>query len=102
MSIIIYGESYPEISRHYYLPPPTTGTREALMELREAPYPYSKMCELCELCELLERKIPPLSRWDFLIYPQQNLFVFSGTPEISDFWGEAPGDPKELCSNGES
>ena len=55
---------------------------------REAPYPYSKMCELCELCELLERKIPPLSRWDFLIYPQQNLFVFSGTPEISDFWGE--------------
>ena len=24
----------------------------------------------------------------FLIYPQQNLFVFSGTPEISDFWGE--------------
>ena len=34
------------------------------------------------------KKIPPLSRWDFLIYPQQNLFVFSGTPEISDFWGE--------------
>ena len=32
MSIIIYGESYPEISRHYYLPPPTTGTREAQME----------------------------------------------------------------------
>ena len=32
-----------------------SGTREALMELREAPYPYSKMCELCELCELLER-----------------------------------------------
>ena len=27
---------------------------------REAPYPYSKKCELCELCELLERKIPPL------------------------------------------
>ena len=51
-------------------------------------YPYSKMCELCELCELLERKIPPLSRWDFLISSQQNLFVFSGTPEISDFWGE--------------
>ena len=24
--------SYPEISRHYYPPPPTTGTREALME----------------------------------------------------------------------
>ena len=41
-------------------------------------YPYSKMCELCELCELLERKIPPLSRWDFLIYPQQNLFVGRG------------------------
>ena len=32
MSIIIYGESYPEISRHYYPPPPTTGTREAQME----------------------------------------------------------------------
>ena len=45
-----------------------------------APYPYSKMCELCELCELLERKIPPLSRWDFLIYPQQNLFVIFGDP----------------------
>ena len=51
-------------------------------------YPYSKMCELCELCELLERKIPPLLRWDLLIYPQQILFVFSGTPEISDFLGE--------------
>ena len=38
----------------------------------------------------------------FFIYPQQNLFVFSGTPEISDFWGEASGGPKELCSNGES
>ena len=25
--------SYPEISRHYYPPPPTTGTREAQMEL---------------------------------------------------------------------
>ena len=34
------------------------------------------------------KKIPPLSRWDFLISTQQNLFVFSGTPEISDFWGE--------------
>ena len=44
--------SYPEISRHYYPPPPTTGTREAQMERRAAPYPYSKMCELCELCEL--------------------------------------------------
>ena len=41
-------------------------------------HPYSKMCELCELCELLERKIPPLSQWDFLIYPQQNLFVGRG------------------------
>ena len=41
-----------------------SGTREALMERRAAPYPYSKMCELCELCELLERKIPPLLRWD--------------------------------------
>ena len=63
MSIIIYGEPYPEISRHYYLPPPTTGTREALMEqpqaigtrealmeLREAPYPYSKMCNVCNVC----------------------------------------------------
>ena len=40
------------------------GTPEGLLERREAPYPYSKMCELCELCELLERKIPPLSRWD--------------------------------------
>ena len=28
--------------------------------------------------------------------------IFSGTPEISDFWGEASGGPKELCSNGES
>ena len=36
------------------------------MERRAAPYPYSKMCELCELCELLERKIPPLPRWDLL------------------------------------
>ena len=62
MSIIIYDEPYPEISRHYYPPPPTTGTREAQMEplgtiwnyleRRAAPYPYSKMCELCELCEL--------------------------------------------------
>ena len=64
--------AFPAKNRHYYPPPPTTGTREALMERRAAPYPYSKMCELCELCELLERKIPPLSRWDFLIYPQQN------------------------------
>ena len=32
--------------------PQASGTRVALMELREAPYPYSKMCELCELCEL--------------------------------------------------
>ena len=36
MSIIIYDEPYPEISRHYYLPPPTTGTREALMEQPQA------------------------------------------------------------------
>ena len=36
------------------------------------------MCELCELCELLERKIPSRKRWDFLIYPQQNLFVGFG------------------------
>ena len=36
----------------------------------------------------LDEIIPPLSRWDFLISSQQNLFVFSGTPEISDFWGE--------------
>ena len=70
--------AFPAKSRHYYPPPPTTGTCEALMERRAAPYPYSKMCELCELCELLERKIPPLSRWDFLIYPQQNLFVGRG------------------------
>ena len=58
--------AFPAKSRHYYPPPPTTGTREALMERRAAPYPYSKMCELCELCELLERKIPPLPRWDLL------------------------------------
>ena len=37
--------------------PQASGTREALMERRAAPHPYSKMCELCEL---LERKIPPL------------------------------------------
>ena len=43
-----------------------SGTREALMERRAAPYPYSKMCELCELCELLERKIPPLCDGIFL------------------------------------
>ena len=54
------------------------GTREALMERREAPYPYSKICELCELCELLEKKNPTALRWDFLIYPQQNLFVGRG------------------------
>ena len=66
MSIIIYGESYPEISRHYYPPTPTSGTREALMEqpqaigtrealmeLREAPYPYSKMCNVCNVCNVL-------------------------------------------------
>ena len=58
--------AFPAKNRHYYPPPPTTGTREALMERRAAPYPYSKMCELCELCELLERKIPPLPRWDLL------------------------------------
>ena len=52
-----------------------------LLERRAAPYPYSKMCELCELCELLERKIPPLLRWDLLIYPQQNLFVGRGILE---------------------
>ena len=34
-------------------------TREAQMERRAAPYPYSKMCELCELCELFV-KMPPL------------------------------------------
>ena len=49
--------AFPAKSRHYYPPPPTTGTCEALLERRAAPYPYSKMCELCEL---LERKIPPL------------------------------------------
>ena len=58
--------AFPAKSRHYYPPPPTTGTREALLERRAAPYPYSKMCELCELCELLERKIPPLPRWNLL------------------------------------
>ena len=41
-------------------------------------HPYSKMCELCELCELFVKKIPPLSRWDFLISAQQNLFVGRG------------------------
>ena len=56
----------------------TTGTPQAL-ELREAPYPYSKMCELCELCELLERN-PTALRWDLLISTQQNLFV------AFDFW----------------
>ena len=30
---------------------------------------------MCELCELFVKKIPPLSRWDFLISAQQNLFV---------------------------
>ena len=37
--------------------PQASGTREALMELREAPSPYSKMCELCELCELFVKTI---------------------------------------------
>ena len=68
--------------------PQASGTRVALMELRAAPYPYSKMCELCELCELLERKIPPLCDGIYLFSTQQNLFVIFG-------------DPKELCSNGE-
>ena len=58
--------SFPEKSRHPYPPPPTTGTREALMEqasaagtrevlmeLRAAPYPYSKMCNVCNVCNVL-------------------------------------------------
>ena len=62
--------------------------RAAQMELLAAPYPYSKMCELCELCELFVKKFHRFCDGIFFIYPQQNLFVFSGTPEISDFWGE--------------
>ena len=46
------------------------------------------VCNALRADAVLNEIIPPLSRWDFLIYPQQNLFVFSGTPEISDFWGE--------------
>ena len=69
--------AFPAKNRHYYPPPPTTGTREALMERRAAPYPYSKMCELCEL---LERKIPPLSRWDFLYESAAEFIRIFGAP----------------------
>ena len=36
--------------------PQASGTREALMELREAPYPYSKMCNVCNVCNALTNK----------------------------------------------
>ncbi len=44
---------------------------------------------MCELCELLKRRIPPLLRWDFLIYPQQNLFVIFRGPRKSMIFGES-------------
>ena len=75
-----------------------SGTREALMERRAAPYPYSKMCELCELCELLERKIPPLcdgiflfirSRIYSLAFDSWNARRAIGT--ATGFWNRAAG-----------
>ena len=77
--------AFPAKSRHYDPPPPTTGTREALMERRAAPYPYSKMCELCELCELLERKIPPLCDGIFL-------FIRSRIYSLAEESCEVPSD----------
>ena len=34
--------------------PQASGTREAQMELRAAPYPYSKMCNVCNVCNVLQ------------------------------------------------
>ena len=65
--------AFPAKNRHYYPPPPTTGTRVALMERREAPYPYSKMCELCELCELFVKKL--LSKTECAILPDGALLI---------------------------
>ena len=50
-----------------------SGTREALMELRAAPYPYSKMCELCELCELFVKKL--LLKAECAILPDGALLI---------------------------
>ena len=50
-----------------------SGTRAALMELREAPYPYSKMCELCELCELFVKML--LSKTECAILPDGALLI---------------------------
>ena len=75
--------SYPEIIRHYYPPHLTTGMHEAQMELRAAPYPYSKMCELCELCELFVKKSHRESGGIFLFLLSiiYSLPSTSGTPE---------------------
>ena len=40
---------------------------------REAPYPYSKMCELCELCELFVKKL--LSKTECAILTDCALFT---------------------------
>ena len=48
--------------------------------LLENRHHYSKMCELCELCELLERKIPPLSRWDFSYLSAAEFIRLFGDP----------------------
>ena len=36
--------------------PQASGTREAQMEQRAAPYPYSRMCNVCNVCNVLTNK----------------------------------------------
>ena len=37
--------------------PLASGTREAQMELRAAPYPYSKMCNVCNVCNVFVKTL---------------------------------------------
>ena len=53
------------------------------MELCEAPYPYSKMCELCELCELFVKN-PTAFAMGFPLFIRSRIYSLpstSGTPE---------------------
>ena len=60
-------------SRRLWTARSANGTPQAL-ELRAAPYPYSKMCELCELCELFVKKL--LLKVECAILPDGALLMY--------------------------
>ena len=55
---------------------------------REAPYPYSKMCELCELCELFVKKSHRFCDGIILFLLSRIYSSFKGLQRALLEWGE--------------